>query len=123
MDYIMTTADRLNDLITAKEDMKSAIEEKGVEVTGGLTSYADAINSLNTDYTALDVLYIPAGVNIGMYLNGFTISREHFKNVAFDITDNPDFQLALEGEYPYSAGYKILQYNLDGKMIKLLLFL
>lgn len=42
----MTTADRLNDLITAKEDMKSAIEEKGVEVTGGLTSYADAIDSI-----------------------------------------------------------------------------
>ena len=45
----MTISDRLNDLITAKEDMKSAIEEKGVEVTGGLTSYADAIRSIEGD--------------------------------------------------------------------------
>lgn len=118
----MTTAEYLNDLITAKEDMKSAIEEKGVEVTGGLTSYADAINSLNIDYTALDVIYIPAGVNIGMCLNYITYSREYFKNIAFDITDNPDFQLQLD-EYPYSKGYKIVQYNFDGTIIKLLLFL
>lgn len=44
----MTIEDRLNDLITAKADMKSAIESKGVEVTGGLTTYADAIRSIES---------------------------------------------------------------------------
>lgn len=42
----MTTADRLNDLITAKEDMKSAIIEKGVTPEGGLSTYADAIRQI-----------------------------------------------------------------------------
>lgn len=118
----MTTAEYLDTLIDCKEDMKSAIIEKGGSPSGGLTTYADAINSLNVDYTALDVLSIPAGVNIGMCLNYITYSRKYFENVAFDITDNPDFQLQLD-EYPYSAGYKIAQYNFDGKIIKLLLFL
>lgn len=59
----MTISDRLNDLITAKEDMKSAIEEKGVEVTGGLTSYADAIDSIDV---GTEVYYnFPAGTKFG----------------------------------------------------------
>lgn len=44
----MTIEDRLNDLITAKADMKSAIESKGVDVTGGLSTYADAIRSIES---------------------------------------------------------------------------
>lgn len=43
-----TIADKLQDLIDAKADMKSAIEEKEVTVTGGLTSYAAAISQINT---------------------------------------------------------------------------
>ena len=42
-----TIADKLQDLIDAKADRKSAIKEKGVEVTGGLVTYADAINSID----------------------------------------------------------------------------
>ena len=39
----------LTQLINCKRDIKSAIIEKGVEVTGGLTSYADAIRSIEGD--------------------------------------------------------------------------
>lgn len=42
----MTTAEYLNTLIDCKQDMKSAIEGKGVTVTGGLSTYADAIKSI-----------------------------------------------------------------------------
>lgn len=41
-----TIADKLQDLIDAKADMKAALEEKGVEVTGGLVTYADAISNI-----------------------------------------------------------------------------
>ena len=60
----MTISDRLHDLITAKEDMKSAIEEKGVEVTGGLTSYADAIDSIIPPIVDVKVFDIYAGIQL-----------------------------------------------------------
>ena len=41
-----TIADKLQDLIEAKADMKSAIESKGVTPTGGLSTYADAIGQI-----------------------------------------------------------------------------
>ena len=41
-----TIADKLQELINSKADMKSAITEKGVEVEGGLTTYADAIRKI-----------------------------------------------------------------------------
>lgn len=50
-----TIADKLQDLVTAKEDMKSALVEKGVTPTGGLSTYADAIDTIEND----DVELIP----------------------------------------------------------------
>lgn len=41
-------ADKLNELIEAKSDIKAAIESKGVTPTGGLSTYADAIRSIET---------------------------------------------------------------------------
>ena len=41
-----TIADKLQELINSKADMKSAIAEKGVEVEGGLTTYAAAIRKI-----------------------------------------------------------------------------
>lgn len=41
-----TIADKLQDLIDAKADMKSAIKYRDVEVTGGLVTYADAISEI-----------------------------------------------------------------------------
>lgn len=41
-----TIADKLQELIDSKADMKSAIAEKGVEVEGGLTTYAAAIRKI-----------------------------------------------------------------------------
>ena len=42
----MSIADKLQELINSKADMKSAIAEKGVDVEGGLTTYADAIRKI-----------------------------------------------------------------------------
>ena len=42
----MSIADKLQELIDSKADMKSAIAEKGVEVEGGLTTYAAAIRKI-----------------------------------------------------------------------------
>lgn len=47
MDIIMTIADNLQTLIDCKADMKSAIEERGVTVSGGLSTYADAIRQID----------------------------------------------------------------------------
>lgn len=55
-----TIADKLQDLITAKQDMKDALEEKGVEVTGGLSTYADAVREIvqiTDDYTKIKFGY------------------------------------------------------------------
>ena len=42
----MSIADKLQELVDSKADMKSAIAEKGVDVEGGLTTYADAIHKI-----------------------------------------------------------------------------
>ena len=42
----MSIADKLQELINSKADMKSAIAEKGVNVEGGLTTYAAAIRKI-----------------------------------------------------------------------------
>lgn len=42
----MTTEQYLLELIQAKNDMKAALKEKGVEVWGGLNTYPDAIREL-----------------------------------------------------------------------------
>lgn len=41
-----TIADKLQDLIEAKADMKAALQEQNVEPSGGLTSYASAIRQI-----------------------------------------------------------------------------
>ena len=45
---VSTIADKLQDLVTAKADIKTALVEKGVEPTGGLNTYADAIRSIES---------------------------------------------------------------------------
>jgi hypothetical protein len=47
IDYIMSITDKLQDLVTAKEDMKTALVEKGVTPTGGLSTYADCIRNID----------------------------------------------------------------------------
>lgn len=43
----MSISNRLQELIDCKSDIKTAIEEKGVSVTGGLSTYADAIREIS----------------------------------------------------------------------------
>ena len=55
---VSTIADKLQDLIEAKADMKAALIEKGVTPTGGLSTYADAIMKIST---SSQPLYLPLG--------------------------------------------------------------
>lgn len=77
----MTISDKLNDLITAKADMKSAIESKGVEVTGGLTTYADAIMKINT---GSQTLYLPIGTKFAN--TAFEIYRDDTTSLGYSST-------------------------------------
>lgn len=56
-------ADNLQTLIDCKADMKSAIESKGVTVTGGLSTYADAIKEINV-YGDESQYVIPADMTL-----------------------------------------------------------
>ena len=58
----MSIADKLTLLINTKQDIKSAISEKGVEVTGGMTTYADAIRRIETGGGGSDSFYVPVGL-------------------------------------------------------------
>lgn len=62
MDMDMNIAENLQTLIDVKEDIKSAIEEKGVTISGGLDSYADAIDQI--DPGAANKIYIQNGTKL-----------------------------------------------------------
>ena len=62
MDMDMNIAENLQTLIDVKEDIKSAIEEKGVTVSGGLDSYADAIDQI--DPGVVNKIYIQNGTKL-----------------------------------------------------------
>ena len=102
----MTISDRLNDLITAKEDMKSAIEEKGVEVTSGLTSYADAIKSIEK------VIVVKAidGVKFG-YTNDIFDKDGHVVNVISDFKVDLSDVVDTSEMFAQSDLYTISLYN------------
>lgn len=94
-------ADKLQDLVTAKADMKAALQEKGVTPTGGLSTYADAISKI-TDTLDCEVIYVPNGINFGIRTfyrygessgNIFSGNYTLPKQIAFDITDNPNFTI------------------------------
>ena len=113
----MSIADKLQDLIDAKADMKSAIESKGVEVTGGLSTYADAIRDIEWDYRDVEVIYVPNGVNIGFKKPLGDIYIKLPKKIAFDITDNPDFAISIS-DYKYS----LMRFNTNEKKIIVVVF-
>ena len=58
-----TIADKLQELINSKADMKSAIAEKGVAVEGGLTTYAAAIRKIQQGSGGTDIDW--SGVRFG----------------------------------------------------------
>lgn len=97
----MTIADNLQTLINCKADMKSAIESKGVEVTGGLSTYADAIRSIigsgggTPDFTSDDFENEYLNKAIALSINSvmqrdikYTQTRLNLKNAAGSIWQN-----------------------------------
>lgn len=78
-----TIADKLQDLVTAKEDMKTALIEKGVTPTGGLSTYADAVRS------------IVRGESLDFSVLGFT-EKEYYDNPNKMIRDDIAFSLRIK---------------------------
>ena len=72
----MSIADKLTLLINTKQDIKSAISEKGVEVTGGMTTYADAIRRIESG--GGDAIYVPVGLKFGCKVPGGPYSPPKF---------------------------------------------
>lgn len=89
-----TISNKLQDLVTAKEDMKSALIEKGVTPTGGLSTYAECIR------------HISGGDGLDFSVLGFT-EQDYYDNpnkmiqadIAFSlrIKENPDWVLYNNG--------------------------
>ena len=52
----MSIADKLNELVDCKNDIKSAIEERGIELEGGLSTYADKIRAIKGEWVPDDGL-------------------------------------------------------------------
>lgn len=80
---IMSISDKLQDLVTAKEDMKTALVEKGVTPTGGLSTYADAVRS------------IVRGEGLDFSVLGFT-EKEYYDNPNRMIRDDIAFSLRIK---------------------------
>ena len=78
-----TIADKLQDLVTTKEDMKTALIEKGVTPTGGLSTYADAVRS------------IVRGESLDFSVLGFT-EKEYYDNPNRMIRDDIAFSLRIK---------------------------
>jgi surface protein len=79
----MSISDRLQELISCKSDIKTAIEEKGVSVTGGLSTYADAVRS------------IVGGEGLDFSVLGFT-EKEYYDNPNKMIRDDIAFSLRIK---------------------------
>lgn len=76
MDYIVMVANNLETLIRCKEDMKTAIEERGITITGGLSTYADLIYEINSKK------YIPS------YMTVEDSNVTNFDNITFENRTN-----------------------------------
>jgi hypothetical protein len=83
--------------------MKSAIESKGVTITGGLSSYADAIDSILTDIGDVECIYVPNGISFGFRRargeNDSTTLPSLPDMIAFDITDCTEFTINVTETY------------------------
>ena len=98
----MSIADKLTLLINTKQDIKSAISEKGVEVTGGMTTYADAIRRIETGGGGEggDSIYVPIGLKFGY-------------NSVYNSYSAPDFTLP---KLILADGYADGSYMFEGNM-------
>ena len=95
----MSIADKLTLLINTKQDIKSAISEKGVEVTGGMTTYADAIRRIETGGWG-SPFYVPVGLKFAWVRTSTSV-----------IYDVPIFTLP---KIILADGYKDGSYMFDG---------
>ena len=77
MDYIM-----VNELVATKEDIKLAIEDKQSEITGGMSTYADAIRNI-PEYAIRNVI---VKNKIKLAESTFDIIPDKIE-FAYDITD------------------------------------
>lgn len=97
----VSIAENLQELIDAKADIKSAIESKGVEVTGGLTTYADAIREIETG----DI--IVEGSGIDYTLIGWTIDDSVAQNEIDKTISNKDIEYSKMVMEKFKDGFNV----------------
>ena len=81
----MTIADNLQTLIDCKADMKAAIEEKGVTVSGGLSTYADAIRDITK--------YVDAG---GLDFSALGYNESNIVDIISNLQECIDYGASLK---------------------------
>ena len=127
-----TTADYLTQLIDSKSDIKAAIEEKGVTVSGGLSTYADAIRQINSGNGGY---YIPSyvtfqGSNDISKLSKYTFEKRtsceymfykaNFKDASIlkDILDTSDI-VDMEAMFAYCEELEIVPLLDTSKVVQM----
>lgn len=93
----MSIADNLQELISCKSDIKTAIEEKGVSVTGGLSTYADAVREISVEewapYDGIKFMYSTCTQIPKFSTKNIKSTKEMFFRCDFthDPEQNPNF--------------------------------
>ena len=100
----MSIADKLTLLINTKQDIKSAISEKGVEVTGGMTTYADAIRRIETG--GGDAIYVPVGLKFGCKVPGGPYNPPKFTLPKLILADG-----YADGSYMFEGTFGLTSIN------------
>lgn len=128
IDYIMSTiADKLQDLVTAKEDMKTALIEKGVTPTGGLSTYATAVakipkvimikandgmtfgysnTTMSSTGTEMDTI-----TTLNVDMNGVTTSSAMFRNAAVSTINLYDMDGVIDTSKMFMTCTKLTSIN------------
>lgn len=117
----MSIADRLTELANAKNNIKAAIESKGVSPTGGLSTYADAIRSIETGGVVTGGLdFSPLDYNNGLINASMTALQDAIEYG--DYISKNIYRSAPSQEYSPSLNEtKILHFNTQNNK-KLLFF-
>lgn len=122
-----TIADKLQDLVTAKEDMKTALIEKGVTPIGGLSTYAAAVSKVpkvimikandgmtfgysnttpSSTGTEMDVI-----TTLNVDMNGVTTSSAMFRNAAVSTINLYDMDGVVDTSQMFMTCTKLTSIN------------
>lgn len=117
----MTIERKLQNIVDSKEQIKSAIENKGVTVGNApLSQYADKIEEIETGINVSDGLVFtnPEKTEATLYISDgvipdFMINKTMDIYGIFDIVDIPITNLIIEGSVTYIGNYALVGVKVD----------